>query len=267
MTRPYAGRVNGDPGTAPYGHVCLAYDDRAELTAHARDFLAAGRAAGEQVRYIAVTASGEVDAPFVPLHDTYRDGEVVDPLRQVAAYTRATGEALAAGYTGLRVVADATPLVRTAAQLDAFARYEHLIDRYMRDHPFTALCAYDRAELGDAVVAQLACLHAATNAGVPFRLHACAPGEGSAELAGELDVTGGDLLTATLQRTDLRPAGGGDVVLRADRLTFADHRSLLRLQEHAERRGTTIVLRGASRGTARLAALLDLSRLRVEAAA
>jgi len=42
----------------------------------------------------------------------------VDPDAQVRTYAAATGAALAAGFTGLRVVAEATPLVRTPEQLD-----------------------------------------------------------------------------------------------------------------------------------------------------
>ena len=254
--------MSSDPGPS-HGHVCLAFDSRAGLESQARDFLAAGAAAGERTMFIAATAPAAA-LPFVPLAATYHDGEVVDPVAQVAAYAAATEAALAAGHTGLRVVADATPLVRTPAQLEAFARYEYRIDRYMRDHPFSALCAYDRAELGDDVIAQLACMHTESTAAAPFRLHACPPGEGNAALTGELDLSGDDLLTAALRRADL-PATG-EVVLQARGLRFADHRSLIRLHDYARDRGTTVVLRGANRAVGRLAALLDLPLLRVEVA-
>ena len=254
--------MSSDPSPS-IGHVCLAFDRRAELESQARDFLAAGAAAGERTVFVAARPPA-APLPFVPLGATYRDGEVVDPVAQVAAYAAATEEALAAGHTGLRVVADATPLVRTPAQLEAFARYEYRIDRYMRDQPFSAMCAYDRAELGDDVVAQLACMHSESAAAVPFRLHACPPAEGCAALTGELDLSGDDLLTAALRRADL-PATG-EVVLQARGLRFADHRSLIRLHDYARDRGTTVVLRGANRAVGRLAALLDLPLLRVEVA-
>lgn len=245
------------------GHVCLAFNSRAELEARAREFLAAGAAAGEQTVFIA--ARGPVTGlPFVPLGDAYADGAVVDPAAQVAAYAAETERALAAGFTGLRVVADATPLVRTPAQLEAFARYEYQVDRYMLDHPFRAMCAYDRAELGDDVIAHVACMHAVSEADVPFRLHACPPAEGTAALTGELDWTVDGLFAATLRRADL-PTGGGEVVLEAGGLRFTDHGALLRLQEYADDHATTVVLRHANPATGRLADLLDLSRVRVEA--
>lgn len=245
-------------------HVCLAFDSRAELEARARDFLAEGAAAGELIRYIANDAP-VTPLPFVLLSDTYADGAIVDPAVQLAAYTAATEAALAGGYTGLRVVADVTPLVRTPAQLDSFARYEYLIDRYVRDHPFTAMCAYDRPELGDAAIAELACMHSRADAAVPFQLHACPPAEGCAALSGELDLSAHDLLSVTLRRADLA-SGTGEVVLQVGGLRFADHGSLLCLAQYAEDQGATLILRGASGGLKRLADLLDLSRVRVEAA-
>lgn len=254
--------MRSDPSPSS-GHVCLAFDRPAELESQARDFLAAGAAAGERTVFVALDAPA-APLPFVPLGATYRHGEVIDPVAQVAAYAAATAEALAAGHTGLRVVADATSLVRTPAQLEAFARYEYRIDRYMRDHPFSALCAYNRAELGDDVVAQLACMHTESAVAVPFRLHACPPAEGAAALTGELDLAGDDLLAAALRRADL--PRGGEVVLQARGLGFADHRSLVRLHEYARSRRTTVVLRGANGAIGRLAALLDLPLLRVEVA-
>ena len=250
---------------SPYaGHVCLAFDSRADLESRARAFLAEGTAAGERVRYIAARAP-TLPLPFEPLGDTYVSGVVIDPLAQVAAYAAATEQAVAAGYAGLRVVADATALVRTPAQLDAFARYEYRVDRYMRDRPFTAMCAYDRAELGDDAIAQLACMHAVSLAAVPFRLHACPPAEGCAALTGELDGDADDLFTVTLDRADLTP-DGDEVVLQVSGLRFTDHQSLLRLQQYADQHRITVVLRGARPATGRLAALLELRRLRVEVA-
>ena len=254
--------MSSDP--SPYaGHLCLAFDSRAELESRAGDFLADGEQNGQLVRFIAAEPPG-APLPYEALGDAYADDVIIDPVTQVAAYAAATEQALAAGWTGLRVVADVTPLVRTPAQLDAFARYEYRVDRYMRDHPFTAICAYDRGRLGDDAIAQVACMHAASTTAVPFRLHACPPAEGVAALSGELDPEADDLFTATLRRADLAP-DGGEVVLHAAGLRFTDHGSLLRLQQYAEEHGTTVVLRGAGRATARLAELLELPRVRVEA--
>ena len=70
-----------------------------------------------------------------------------------------TGDAVAAGYTGLRVAADATLIVTDADAREAFVRYEHLIDRAMVEVPFTAMCGYDRSRLTPGAVNELASVH------------------------------------------------------------------------------------------------------------
>ncbi|MFE9957626.1 MEDS domain-containing protein [Micromonospora sp. NPDC005299] len=271
--------TSGSESSTTYGHLCLAYDDPAALDARAVAHLAAGLAAGEQVWLV---APGDPDSlarrldrlpgldaalrrralRLLPVEEAYRHDEVVDPEKQVRAYAAATGDALAAGYTGLRVVAEATALVRSAAQREAFARYEHLIDRWMRYHPMSAVCAYDRRELSDAAIAELACMHPETNADVLFRLHA-GGGEAVVELGGELDPSNHRLFAAALDRADPRPVDGR-LVLDATGLRFVDHRCLLHLGDHARRHGATAVLRTSRSAAARLVELLDLAEVRVE---
>ncbi|MFY1670113.1 MEDS domain-containing protein [Plantactinospora sp. WMMB334] len=265
----------------PYGHVCWAYDDPAVFEHRARHFLAEGLAAGERVWYVATGSPERVverlrgsagfsdalrrgAAQVVTLNETYPGG-VVDPLGQLQRYAAATDEAVAAGYAGLRVAADATPLVRTSAQLAAFARYEHAVDRYMRIRPLSAMCGYHRAELGDRTVAALACLHPVNNvAEVLFRLYACAPGDGAAALAGELDVFNHEQFATALEHADLSPVGG-ELVVGAGELRFIDHHCLTRLRDYAGGRAATAVLRTRRTAATRLVELLGLTGLRVEA--
>ncbi|MFG1799483.1 MEDS domain-containing protein [Micromonospora carbonacea] len=275
--------MSGDGCPAlPTDHVCWRRDDPAAFEAAAHAFLAAGLSADEQVWYVTERDPAEVRAwlaagpvladalrdgaaRVVPLGDTYVDDRVADPAAQVRAYAEATEAALAAGRTGLRVVAEATGLVRTPRQRVAFTRYEHLIDGYMRAHPFSAMCVYDPRELGAAAVAELACLHPAGNTDdVLFRLYAA--GRGRAGLAGELDRSARDLLATALERAAPRPVDGR-VVFEAGRLRFADHRCLLLLGEYARGLGAVAVLRGLPGvGVAHIVDLLGLPGLRVEAA-
>jgi anti-anti-sigma regulatory factor len=179
-------------------------------------------------------------------------------------YATATELAVAAGFTGLRVAADATTLVRTPEQLDAFARYEHLIDRYMLTAPFSALCAYQRTQIGEESIAALACMHpgASPNA-TPFWLHATAEGGCAAAIGGELDLATRDLLEPALRRADLQPHDG-ELVIDATRLAFIDHRSLLQLAEHASTTGHRLVLRTAHPGPSHLTKALGLTNIHVE---
>lgn len=252
--------------------------------AHAQEFLAEGLAAGERVLYVApgdeAALTGQLRADercdegldrgavqVASVDATYATDAVVDPAGQVERYAAATSEALAAGFTGLRVAADATSLVRTPAQVDAFARYEHLVDHYMAGHPMSAMCGYDLAELGGDVVAQLACMHpTAHEGGAPFHLHGHARDGSAAALDGELDVESRRLWPLALERAGLR-AEGGTVAIDAAGLGFVDHRSLVALAGYAERHATTVVLRTKLSTPARLVELLDLAGVRVERAA
>ncbi|GGQ74263.1 MEDS domain-containing protein [Couchioplanes azureus] len=247
------------------GHVCLSYDEPDSFENAARDFLAAGVAAGERVWYLAPEPprGWSFRPELVRLGDHYPEGGVIDPAAGVAAYASATDRALEDGYRGLRVAAEATPLVATPDQLDAFARYEHLVDRYMRGAPFSALCGYDRATLGGGAVDELACLHPVSAA--PFRLFAVAPGPADTGLAGELDWSTHELFAQALERADPRP-GSGEWVIEAGWLTFVDHTCLLLLDEFARARGLTAVLRTRTVLPGRLVALMGLTALRVESA-
>ncbi|MFC7532942.1 MEDS domain-containing protein [Actinoplanes sp. GCM10030250] len=253
------------------GHECWSYDDQHLFDTYAREVLLAGLAAGERVWYIPGRFS-RLDAGALPggeairvlsFQTAYSGHEAIDPATQVATYAAATEDALDAGFTGLRVVADATELVRTDEQRDAFARYEYLVGRYMRTAPMRAVCAYDRRELGNLAVSELACLHeSSSGADVAFQLH---PGATSAEavLDGEVDGSAGELFTTALRRTDLA-ASGGEIVVDAAGLSFIDHRSLLAVERYAESQGLTAVLRTRTSAAARLAQLLDLPNVRVE---
>ena len=251
-------------------HVCWAYNDAAALVDRAHDFLAAGIAAGDQVWYVAeapVPALAErLRAPafrFVALDSAYAARQPVEPAIRVSAYRAATERAMADGFHGLRVAADVTPLVRSAADLEAFARYEHLVDRYMTTAPLTGMCAYDRSVLGDRAIAELACLHPLTNAPeVLFRLHA---GTGATVLAGELDPSNTDVFAAALERAD-PPVVSGEIALDATHLTFIDHRALVALDGHARRRDAVVVLYTPLAAAGRLIGLLHLTNVQVRPA-
>ncbi|WP_433305552.1 MEDS domain-containing protein [Actinoplanes sp. CA-030573] len=269
--------------TGEAAHTCWSYDDQRAFEAYARAYLADGLARGEQVWYVpGERSTGVVDgwlsdiggrpgsARVVRSGDAYAAGQVIDPAGQVAAYTAATERAIADGFTGLRVCADCTPLVRTTAQLDAFARYEYAIGGYMRVAPMRAVCAYDRRELGERAVAELAGVHRHSNAGVPFRLHASGR-PGVAILDGEVDAAGEELFVTALRRSGLGGPGntekgkvGEEVVIDARGSGFVDHRALMRLQRHASECAVTVVLRTGRPSVRRLAGLLELSRVVVE---
>ncbi|BCJ75995.1 hypothetical protein CS0771_55390 [Catellatospora sp. IY07-71] len=267
-----SGFVDAVDGLGRHDHVCWVFDTPGEFRAAAGRFLADGLAAGQQVIYLAeqarqtdlddvdgFTAARAGGAALVQDLAIYGAGLPVDPAVQVQAYAHATERAIAAGYRGLRVAAQATPLVRTPEQLDAFTRYEHQVDRYMTGHPFAAMCGYHRRELSAAAIAELASMHpVASRASAPLRLFASAePGVGAA-LAGDIDVSGHALLRTALHRADPAP-DGDELIFDAQQLNFIDHRGLFQLVEHARARGARTVLHVARDSMVRL--LADMLRL------
>jgi anti-anti-sigma regulatory factor len=275
-----AGAVQSARGLGPHDHLCWPYDDTAEFRERALEFLAEGVALGQRVAYIGEAASEELladlrrldgidellergGAGVVSVGEMYQAGTVIGPEAQVAAYALATDHAVSNGYRGLRVAAEATALVRTPAQRDAFLHYEHLIDRSMRSMPFAALCGYHRPELGDDVVSELACMHPlAPDEASLFRVFAS--DDSDVAVAGEVDTMGAERFARALGRA-LGDIGSERLTIDASELTFIDHNGLLVLDRLARAAGASVVLRHARSVAARLADALDLEAVQIEA--
>lgn len=256
-------------------HLCCGFDDRAEFRAAAVSFLEAGLAAGQRAWYVGDSELGvhtALRAPrpgaveVIPLDAHYTTDGTVDPGEQVAAYAAATADAIAAGFTGLRVATDVTALAGTPDRLDAAARYEHQADRLMVRAPLSGMCGYDRSVLGPAAIAQLASMHPATiAAAAPFHLHASATPRFAAAIGGELDFASADLLGLALTRAALVPRDG-ELALDAAGLRFIDRARLAVLVEHAGHLGARLVLHTDQPVVHRLVRLLEWDSVRIEAA-
>ena len=191
--------------------------------------------------------------------DIYGAGGPVDPERVVAFVAAATEQALADGFGGLAMSADATELVGTPVQKDAFARCEFLVDRYMAGHPLSALCGYG-LELGNDTVTEFGLLHTpAPSNEAPLQVFGCA--DGAIGLAGECDPVDVATLGRLLPR--LRTADCRPVVVDMAGIEQVDHRLLLTLDRYARGSGIAVSLRSAPPLTARLMALLPVSSLQL----
>ena len=169
----------------PGDHMGWAFTGAREFAALATSCLMEGAALGERVMYVAehpdpsaVAAltgiTGEGDLQIVSLGDVYGTSGVVDPEAQLACYAAELEAALAAGYSGLRIVSDNTPLVLTEAGLAAWRRYELIGDQFAATHQATALCAFDAQRLDAGRLAQLAAMHPLSSASgpvPPYRLY------------------------------------------------------------------------------------------------
>jgi anti-anti-sigma regulatory factor len=273
-----SGTVDTSGGFGLSDHLCWAYDDRAELRDAAHHFLADGLALGQRIRYVGAATvevlRGELEgftdidaligsgaAEVVSLSDMYWS-TAIGPAEQVAAYADATSEAVAAGYTGLRVVADATELVLDPAGRDDFIRYEHLIDRSMADGlAFAAMCAYDVERVGE-VIGELECVHPVVNrSSLPFRVIAAGPAQLS--IHGEVDAMYDAEFDTALRRV-LYELPGTLVEVDCSALRFIDHRGLHTLDRAAHAAAVELHLASAPVVASRVVQVFDLDALRID---
>jgi ABC-type transporter Mla MlaB component len=217
-------------------HVCWVFDSAEDLRVGAAEFLTDGAERGEQLLFVGdgdlglgeLVASGQLTVTSAD--SLYEPDGSFDVDDQVDRYRSLTQRAIAAGRTGFRVAADATPLVTDADDRQAFLSYELAVDRYIAGAPMTALCAYHRGTLG-AGAAELACVHR-THTGVGaddagFSLVA----DGDAwRLEGELDLANREAFHAAMAAV-VAVDPDGDVLLDLSSLAFADVASVALLVE------------------------------------
>lgn len=274
-----AGVAKGVRGLGLNDHICLTYEDPREFRKRMVEFLNDGVALGQRIHYAGSASTEQLRSDLAELEDldTLIERGVASVMSiaesnsswvgsnahdRVATYASLTNDALAAGFTGLRGVSEATSLIRTEQHRVTCAQAEHLTDRFMTANPLSSMCAYRLDGANAQPVAEMACLHPLiAQESVPFRLYARQGG--ILALAGEIDYACADLLDKALKRT-LALAGGAELAVDAAELTFIDHRGLLALDRHADSLGTTVVLRGLSATATHVAELLDLTAVRVE---
>ncbi len=260
------GVVDSAAVLGPFDHLCWAYHSKAEWADRAAEFAAAGIAVGQCVKLVGDASTADIrsdlagrvsseaagdaanaaPAEALELADFFRfasDG-IIDPEATVEAHWAEIDYALAAGYTGLRVISDGTPLVRTDEQRGAAARLDYLADRKMSALPASAMCGYDVEQLGPAAVAEVACMHPFISRGAaPFRLYAV--DDADFGLAGIIDeATAGGLFRTALDRTD--PPAGSDLIVDARRAEHLCDLALAELDAYAASTGRTAVVRTRS---------------------
>jgi anti-anti-sigma factor len=249
----------------PADHLCWVHDDAASFALVARQFLADGLARGERLLFVGdsegigalrqpATVLPDVDAlvaggvlQLVPVEGAYRTGQF-DADRQLEFYDQVTCRAVADGYTGLRVVADVTPLaVDPGGQAD-LVRWEHLADDFFAHGPgMSAMCAYRRSQVDPAVLAAAAAVHPQVHAPddvPPFRLWF---DDGGLAAAGVLDAFDADHVLRVLLASHV---AGPVVQLDLSRVEFIDAagcRALARWAQALQARSARLSLVGTSR--------------------
>lgn len=243
------GTLSTAAGLAEDTHVCWVYDDPGCFTAAGRQYLADGLARGNRLfcvgeRAVEAARDGVGGVAFdelfasgalrtMQVDEAYATLAPLVPEQQLEFYDTTTREALTDGFTGLRVLAEVTDLVRDPAGRAALVCWEHLADDYMATGPgLSALCAYDQAAVGDEAAAELESVHPlvrARDGGTPFRVFF--DGRRLA-IAGVVDAFGADRLSRTLDGSHVRDP---QVTIDLGRLEFVDVRGCTVVARYAHR--------------------------------
>jgi len=257
-------------------HVCWVYDDPAAFVDAAQRYLSAGLARGERLLCVGdglaadLRAAGEpfgsIDAlvargalRFDTVGEAYAQGGALSPADQWAFYDAAVHAARADGFTGLRVVAELTPLTRTAAGHEGLVQWEHLADEFIASGSgMVAMCAYRRGALDAGAVADVTAVHPQVHAPLDrpsFRIWFDGP---RLVLSGTVDTFAADRLARVLETS---PVTGPAALLDLSQLEVADVACCRTLAEWARAladRGLRLEVVDAPRSVRRIWTLLGM---------
>jgi hypothetical protein len=242
----------------PHDHIGWAFTGTSEFAALAAPFLAEGAALGERMMYVAqdpdpqdMAGLASVGGPgalvVTTSADVYGASGIVDAQRQHAAYTAAVQDALAAGFSGIRVAADSTPLVADEERIAAWLRWEVIADRMLSEIQITAMCAFDQEQVDAGTLGRIAALHPLSSASGPqpqFRLFSAA---GDLWAEGQL----GPVAVMQLWRAIENLPRGTGVQVDLSTATLTSHAVLTGLEQLC-RTGVRVTIRGESAAIGKL---------------
>ena len=234
----------------PHDHVGWVFSGQAEFDALAGPFLAEGADRGERLIYVAADPGPAVAARLrgalgpnavqvASIAEVYGASGIVDAAAQRATFAAALADAVAEGYSGIRVAADNTPMVTDDQRMAAWVRWEIIADRFMSENPVTGLCAFDGNKVDVNRLRHLATLHPLFPADRPvpqFRLFA---DDGILCVEGRIDSFAVTELPAYL---DILPPKTG-VLIDLSVAALASRAALYRLGRLADT-GVTVTIRG-----------------------
>jgi len=275
------------PRAGASDHLCWVYDEDDETFDRAvRRFLAGGLERRERglvignrvIDSIGTQADGFGDAAALAADGALRTLTTAEayeaagsfvPGAQRTFYDDATREALADGYTGLRVVAEVSPLAEDSTSRASLVEWEHVADEFIaQESGFTAMCAYS-SRLSPEALTDVASVHPlvhAPAAAPPFQVFFDGP---RVALSGSVDTFSADRLARVLGSS---PVVGGVVLDLAD-VDFVDvaaTRVIARWGRDLADRGQPLEVHGASplvRRMWRVLGLADLAPVTFSAAA
>jgi anti-anti-sigma regulatory factor len=284
-----AGLISDSADVTVADHVCWVDHDQAAFDAAVRDFAACGLDRSERLLAVGERVIDSLRRGRPPLGDlarlisqgsletlttaqAYGDADTFDPEGQLEFYDAATRRALRDGRSGLRVLADISPLAVDPARRTDLVRWEHLADDFVAHGPgMSAMCIYG-GDLDPDTLTEAASAHPLAHVpqvAVPsFRLFF---EDGRLVIVGSVDTFDAGRL-ARLLATSPVPAPTATVDLsRVEFIDVAGCRTIGTWAQQLHRRGLPVSVVGASRLVRRMWQLLGLTEVApvafVEAAA
>lgn len=258
-------------------HLCWVYDDPASFVDAAGRYLAEGVARNERLLCVGDSLPAEFRAAgepfgaldeliargalrFTPIGAAYTGDKPLRPEGQRAFYDAAVRDARDAGFAGLRVVADVTPLAVADACRVELVRWEHLADEYIAGGSgMVAMCAYSRSALAEDAVADVAAVHPQVHSPRELPSFRVWFDDDRVAVTGTVDTFGADRLARVLADS---PAQGSRIVLdltALDGVDVAGCRVLARWARDLGARDAGLELAGAPRIVERIWRLVGLS--------
>lgn len=221
-----------------------------EFSALVMPYLAEGLVLGDRVMYATnspdmsavrrlrnIAGAGAIDVASVT--EIYGTSGVVDPPAQRAVFASVLADSLAAGFSGIRVAADNTSLVREEGARMAWMDWEAVADDFIAGNSVTGLCGFDGRLLPPGVLGGLASMHPLTEAAIPpprYRIYRDGP---ALWLTGDPDRAAMTWVRRALAHLPARCALVVDL-LSARKIDEAVLASLRRLAEE----GASVTIRG-----------------------
>jgi anti-anti-sigma regulatory factor len=194
------------------------------------------------------------DLELASLADVYPGGAGFDAATQLTVFEQALDDALAQGYSGIRVVADNTPLVQGSdTAFASWLEWEYLADQLQATRPVIGVCYFDADKVRPDRMADLAAAHPVLPSSFAEPAFQLFCDDGVLRVVGCLEA----LFAHQLRRAVNRLPADRPATIDLSGAEFVDHRALLVLNDAATSQ-RPIVLRGTGAVVRKLWDLLDL---------
>src|SRR5256714_2490526 len=165
-----------------------------------------------------------------PVEAVYGGSGAFSHTAQLATFEAVLADALAAGYTGIRVVAENTSLATgDDAGFRRWLRWEQVTDRFQSTSNVTGICYFDGRKLSSDRRADLGAVHPVRSVSVPPAPFSFVVDGNAVLVTGTLDFWSED----QFQRLLRTAPDDAPLTLDLSHVEFVDHRALLALNAAA----------------------------------